>query len=144
MSTLRGSSLMAGLIGIVCVGLCGSAEATKFHITPREASDVHCNPPAGNWTFVAHWGALAHPTTKAVYKDPATGLPWAAYKVTPQKYCTVPNGGAVNCGGKAECSIEVTCPISQRKDTVEVFATGNVVMQGWLTSTAVRPCEYVP
>jgi hypothetical protein len=61
-----------------------------------------------------------------------------------QKYCTAANRGVVNCGGQNECSIEVTCPIAQAGNEVEVFATGNVVMQGWMTSKATRPCAYKP
>jgi hypothetical protein len=144
MNSMKWSGVLASLIGIAFVGAASNANAAKFHITYRDATGAQCRASAGTWTFTAHWGALAHPTSKEIYKDPATGLPWAAYKVTPQKYCTVPNGGVVNCGGKTECNIEVTCPIKQPKDSVEVFATGNVVMQGAFTSTANRPCEYRP
>ena len=58
----------------------------------------------------------------AIPHDPKTGKPWPTYQVTltlapgSQKGsgpCTVPNGGMVNCGGAAKCSILVTCPSRQ-------------------------------
>jgi hypothetical protein len=93
--------------------------------TPQPISDLTCSLPAvPGFVFTAHWGALIDPGTKQIWTDPTTGKPWAKYSVQIRNGCSVPDAGAVDCHGAAECSILVTCPLRSLGTNVRVWGTG--------------------
>ena len=118
-----------------------SAYALQNQITPLPPSGLTCGTHKGAFQFDVNWEPLfdarqpPNPTTKKrpFLIDPKTGKPWPTYQVAlklaagSQKGsgpCTVPNGGAVNCGGATKCKILVTCPITASSAIVSVQGTG--------------------
>ena len=118
--------------GFVAVTVSSPAYALHPYITKRPISDLQCNINRGSptYSFVAHWGALVDVKSRALLINPATGKPWPTYKValiSVGDRCKLPNGGeaqVVNCGGAAECSILVTCPLRATGTTVHVVGEG--------------------
>src|SRR5262245_44509241 len=123
---------MLVVVSFVAVTASSPAYALYPYITKRDISDLQCNVSRGRptYSFVAHWGALVDPTSKALLINPKTGKPWPTYKVALKSVgdrCTLPNGGevqVVNCGGAAQCSILVTCPLRATGTTVHVVGDG--------------------
>lgn len=127
---------MLAVMCFVAVGVSSSAYALQHYVTKRPISDLQCNVNRGSptYSFVAHWGALVDATSKAnprpLLINPTTGKPWPTYKValiSVGDRCKLPNGGeeqVVNCGGAAECSILVTCPLRATGTTVHVRGDG--------------------
>lgn len=121
------------------LGLVVSSPSYALHpyITKQPISDLQCDVGRPTYSFKAHWGALVDVQTKALLVNPATGKPsWPTYKVGLKSVgdrCKLPNGGEVqviNCGGAANCSILVTCPLTATGTTVHVVGEG-------IASTAV-------
>lgn len=114
----------------------GPADALQHYVTKRPISDLQCNINRGRptYSFMAHWGALVDATSKAnprpLLISPATGKPWPTYRVALKivgDVCTLPNGATeqvINCGGAAECSVLVTCPLRATGTTVHVRGEG--------------------
>ena len=103
--------------GFVAIAVSTPAYALFPYITQLPISELQCNINRGSntYSFVAHWGVLVDlkaPHPRLV--DPKTGKYWPTYMVQLKSVgaqCTVANGGVVNCGGAATCSIVVTCPL---------------------------------
>jgi len=130
--------------GFVAIAVSTPAYALFPYITQLPISELQCNINRGSntYSFVAHWGVLVDP--KAPHPrlvDPKTGKYWPTYMVQLKSVgaqCTVPNGGVVNCGGAATCSIVVTCPLKATGTAVHVLGTGIGSTQA-LTEGGRRP-----
>jgi len=123
---------MVVVMSLVAAGVSSPAYALYPYVTKRPISELQCNVGRGqsNYSFVGHWGALVDVKSKAILINPKTGKPWPTYKVSlisVGAQCTLPNGGisqVVNCGGAAECSILVTCPLRATGTTLHVVGEG--------------------
>lgn len=127
---------MLVVASFVAMTVASPVHALYPYVTKRPISDLQCNVGRPTYSFVAHWGALVDVQTKALLINPATGKPWPIYKVALKSVgdrCKLPNGAevqVVNCGGAAECSVLVTCPLRATGTTVRVVGEG-------IASTAV-------
>jgi hypothetical protein len=116
----------------VAIAASDSADALQHYVTKRPISDLQCNINRGRptYSFVAHWGALVDVKSRTLLISPATGKPWPTYWVALKSVgdvCTLPNGATeqvINCGGAAECSVLVTCPLRATGTTVHVRGEG--------------------
>jgi hypothetical protein len=122
--------------GFVALTISSPAHALHHYVTKQAISDLQCNVGRGSptYSFIGHWGALVDATSRAnprpLLINPATGKPWPTYKValiSVGDFCTLPNGSTsqvVDCGGAAECSIVVTCPLRAAGTTLHVVGEG--------------------
>jgi len=132
---------LLGIMSFMGVAVSSPAHALQHQITPLPYSDLTCSNLKGTWQYNANWAPLfdaSKPPDPVTRKrpfliDPRTGKPWSTYQVTLRLApgsqrrsgpCTVPNGGVVNCGGAAQCSIRVTCPVTASGAYVGVQGTG--------------------
>jgi hypothetical protein len=139
---------MLVVASFVAVAVSSPANALQHQITPLQPTDLTCSNLKGTWQYNANWEPLFDATKppdpvtrkRPFLIDPKTGKPWPTYQVrltlAPGSAkgsgpCTVPNGGAVNCGGATKCSILVTCPVTASGAYVAVQGTG-------VANTAVR------
>jgi len=130
--------------------------ALHHEITPLPPSDVTCDNLKGTWQFKANWQPLfdaTKPPDPVTKKRPflldSKGKPWPTYQVSVKNtagsergamQCTIPSGGAVNCGGATICNILVTCPIGASGALVAVQGTG-VVSSSVRTNSGIRPAN---